>query len=204
MLVLVSFVVGYFVGDSAAINRVNKQIDLKVSSNQNNVSNAENANKNNDNQSTGTSSQKDSIIKIGEEGASGNWSIKVLEVKEVTTIEAGNASDNKTTKDKYIVIKLEMKNLAKSPIEYSPLEFLLGDSKTKNQYEVNTDAMGAANGKETIYKKNGNFVGMYTKVNPGMSKQTYIIFEVPKDVSISEGVLLNTNAGANPVGYYLK
>lgn len=198
---LVTFVIGYFVGETAAINRVNKQISTKVSNEQSNSKDVkQQSNDNNKKEDT-------KIYKIGEEGASGNWNIKVLEVNETDTVQAGNSSDNKTTKEKFIVIKLQMKNISKQPVEYSSKEFMLGNMKDKSQYDINDSAfkaMGAANSREKIYNNNGEFIGVYDDVNPNTTKQTYIVFETSKDFNIADCVLLNKNGSGDATGFYLK
>lgn len=194
------FIVGYFIGDSSAIKRVNQQIDTKVENKQNKEAAV-------DKEKSETNKAKDKVYKIGEEGKVGNWNIKILEVKETNVVQGGNSSSNKTTKDKFVVIKLQMENISKQPVQYSAKEFMLGNMKDKTQYTVNDvafSAMGAANNNESIYKRNSDFVGVYTDVNPNTSKQTYIVFEVPKDMNISDGVLINANGGAEATGFYLK
>lgn len=195
---VIIFIVGYFIGDASAINRVNKEISTKVSNEQ--TAPAKNT------QSTSSNTEQ-KIYKLGEEGTSGNWSIKVLEVNETNTIQGGNSSDDKTTSEKFIVVKLQMKNISKQPVQYSSKEFMLGSMKDKSQYTINDtafSAMQSANGKETIYKQNNNFVGVYDDVNPNTTKQTYIVFEVPKDMNISDCVLMNANGSAKATGFYLK
>lgn len=122
---------------------------------------------------------------------SGNWNMKVLNVKEDTIVKGGNSSDNKTTKQKFIIIKLQLKNITTSPVQYAADEFKLSDNKTKNEFNSAFDAMQSANGNETIYKSNNEFVGVYDDVNPNTPKLTYIIFEVPKNFNIADGVLMN-------------
>lgn len=194
------FIVGYFVGDSSAIKRVNQQIDAKV---ENKQSKEIEVNK----EKVGTNKEKDKVYKIGEEGKVGSWSIKVLEAKETNVVQGGNSSNNKTTKDKFIVIKLQMKNISKQPVQYNAKEFMLGNMKDKAQYTINDvafEAMGSANSNESIYKRNSDFIGVYKDVNPNTTKQTYIVFEVPKDMNISDSVLINANNNSEPVGFYLK
>ncbi|MBU3195643.1 DUF4352 domain-containing protein [Clostridium algidicarnis] len=197
-LVIAAFIVGYFVGDSSAINRVNKVTDSKVTSKQADGTKVEKQEEKKPEQKT---------YKIGEEGTSGNWNIKVLEVKEANTVQGGSSSDNRTTNEKFIIVKLEMKNTSKQPIQYSSREFMLGNIKDKSQYTINDtafNAMGSANSNETIYKKNSDFVGVYTDVNPNTTKQTYIVFEVPKDMNISDSVLISANGNAEATGFHLE
>lgn len=196
VLVIISFAVGFFAGDTAAINRVNKAIDTKVSS--------EASTAGNNQASNGSKKEDKKIYKAGEEGKSGNWNVKVLDAQETTTIQGGDSSDNKTTSQKFIIIKLQMTNTSQSPIQYSPKEFELGNLKDKKQYQANMDAGETANQKETIYNKNSEFTGVYDDVNPNTPKQTYIVFEVPKDFNIADGILINANGNSDAVGYNLK
>jgi hypothetical protein len=192
LLVVFAFIVGYFVGDTTAINRANKQISANVESEQSEQS------------EQSESKDESKVYKAGEEGLSGNWNIKVLDVNETNIIQAGNSSNNKTTKEKFIVLKIQMENISKQPVQYSPDEFKLGSMEDQSQYNVDFDAMMTANHKETIYNKNSEFIGVYDDVNPNTYKKTYIVFEVPKDMNISDGVLINANGGAEATGFYLQ
>jgi len=99
--------------------------------------------------------------------------------------------------------KLKVEEL-ESSAQYAPTEFMLGDIKSNSQYATNLDALQSANSNEIIYKEDSEFIGVYDDVNPNMPKQTYVIFEVPKDMVITDGVMTNVNGGADPVGYYIK
>lgn len=191
------FIVGYFVGDTIATNRANSLVDASVAIK---MANAETKTE----PVTEVKAETKAFeVDIG--GDSGNWNMKVLDAKEDTMVKGGESSDNKSTKEKFIIVKLQMKNITKSAVQYSTGEFKLGDMKSKSQYDVNLDALQAANSNEKIYKDNGEFIGVYDDVNPNMSKQTYIIFEVPKDFNIADGVLMNQNgAQTEPKGFYIK
>lgn len=196
------FVVGFFIGDASAIKRVNEQIGINVTK-QDEEQKTEEVKVNNENKND--DSKKDpKIYQFGQEGVSGDWDIKVLEAKEADTIEAGNSEDNIKSSLKFIIVKLEMKNISKEPIQYSPEEFILGNMNDKTQYKADLNAMLTANGKETIYNRNNNFIGAYEDVNPNTPKETYVIFEVPKEVKIENCVLVNGNNNSEGVGYYLK
>ncbi|CAM3004816.1 DUF4352 domain-containing protein [Hathewaya histolytica] len=200
------FAVGFLVGDNSAVNRVNKTISTTVENKQENSTKNATQQVSNTKDNNQEKNNETKISKLGEEGKSGKWNMKVLEVKETNTVQGGNSSDNKTTKDKFIVVKLQIKNISKEPIQYSEREFMLGNMKDKAQYNINDiafDAMQSANSKESIYKKNSEFIGVYKDVNPNTTKQTYLVFEVPKDMNISDSVLLNSNSESEPVGFYL-
>ncbi|KEH84602.1 DUF4352 domain-containing protein [Clostridium novyi] len=196
VLVIVAFIVGFFVGDNSAVNRINKLDNNKQLTQQTN--------------STPTESQenktKSKVCKKGEESSCGDFNLKILDANETTTVEAGNKSDNKTTNEKFIVCKVSIKNISKQPKQYKSTDFILGNMKDKAQYTINDaafSAMSSANGKETIYNKNNNFVGVYKDINPNTTKQTYLIFEVPKDFNISDGVLISGGSGKT-TAFYLK
>lgn len=196
VLVIVAFIVGFFVGDNSAVNRINKLDNNKQLTQQTN--------------STPTESQenktKSKVCKKGEESSCGDFNLKILDANETTTVEAGNKSDNKTTNEKFIVCKVSIKNISKQPKQYKSTDFILGNMKDKAQYTINDaafSAMSSANGKETIYNKNNNFVGVYKDINPNTTKQTYLIFEVPKDFNISDGVLISGGSGET-TAFYLK
>lgn len=147
------------------------------------------------------------IYKAGEEGVSGNWSMKVLESNETNAVQSGDISYQVTTNEKFIVITLQLKNIANYPIKYTSREFLLRNINNKSQYNINNiafNAMTAANGSEKIYKENSNFVGVYDEVGSSTTKRTFIIFEVPKDTSAADYMLVNTNDNGKPTGYNLK
>ncbi|NEJ84190.1 DUF4352 domain-containing protein, partial [Rhizobium leguminosarum] len=65
------------------------------------------------------------IYKVGEEGKSGAWSIKVLDTQETNTI-AGGDGENKTTQQKFVVVHLQMTNKENNVAQYEPDNFLLG------------------------------------------------------------------------------
>ncbi|MBK5243358.1 DUF4352 domain-containing protein [Clostridium sp.] len=196
ILVTISFIIGFFIGDTTAINAVNKKISQRVETT--NVAETVAPVK------TEPKEENKVATKIGSEATSGSWNIKILEAKEATVVKGGDSSDNKTTKEKFIVLKLQMKNITTAPVQYAPTEFMLGDIKSKSQYNTAFEAMQTANSNEIIYKENSEFIGVYDDANPNMPKQTYIIFEVPKTFNIADGVLINANSGAEAVGYSIK
>ena len=182
----VCLLVGIFIGDSLAINRVKK-----------NISNAVNV-------SSDTSTKKEStkkeqpkqepkIIDVGTVQKSGDWDIKVLESKESSEINTGNSGGSIKTTDKFIIVKLELKNMSNAKVEYSYDNFTLLHSN-KSSYESHMDSASKLNSDEKIYKKNNSFIGVYDDVNPGTTKNTYISFEVPKDLSIEDFILVNNKS----------
>ncbi|MBN3418631.1 DUF4352 domain-containing protein [Clostridium botulinum] len=168
---LIIFIVGYFIGDATAIGRVNKQIgqsvDKQVSSTKEEVK----------------EEKKD--IKFGEQSSVGNLGVKILEAKESTAIS--NESGKSTPSGKFIVIKLELKNNGEEATEYNTNEFALKKDKTVYEVDDNAfEALGQLNSQETIYNKNSIFIGAYDKFNSGITKKTYIAFDVPKETKIED------------------
>lgn len=191
--IIISFTIGYFVGDTTAINRTNSTINKNVTNTLNSTSNSpsyfQNESKN---------------YKFGEEGKSGNWNIKVLDSQEATTIQGGDNYNNKATKQKFIIIKLQMTDIDSTLHQYATNEFILRNAKNKKQYSASLEAMDAANQKETIYNKNSDFFGVYDDISPNTPKQTYVVFEVPKDFNVADGVLIHGTSNSDLAGYYIK
>ena len=192
---IVIFGIGYLVGDSAAINRMNKA-STKSSTQTTQTSSTSDA-------SSTSEKDKQKIYKVGEEGISGNWSIKVLDAQEGTAIQSGDGSDNKTTQQKFIIIDLQMTNISQAAAQYSDNEFALVNTEDKKQYQINSDASLNANQAETIYKKNSNFFLGIDSLNPGVPKQTYLVFEVPQNFNLQNGVLAHVSNN-KAVGFNLK
>ncbi|AJD26982.1 DUF4352 domain-containing protein [Clostridium botulinum] len=168
---LIIFIAGYFIGDATAIGRVNKQIgqstDKQVSSTKEEVK----------------EEKKD--IKAGEQSPVGNLGVKILEAKESTAIS--NESGKSTPSGKFIVIRLELKNNGEEATEYNTNEFALKKDKTVFEVDDNAfEALGQLNSQETIYNKNSNFIGAYDKFNSGITKNTYIAFDVPKETKVED------------------
>ncbi|KLU74184.1 hypothetical protein ADU80_05020 [Clostridium botulinum] len=139
--------------------------------------------------------ESNKIVKLGEETKAGNIGVKVLEVKEQNSIsnEAGKA--NATCK--FVILKLELKNNGNEATEYNPHEFKLNDDKKTLEVDDNSfDALGHLNSQETIYKNNKKFIGSYDKYNAGLSKNTYLVFDVPKDSKL-ENLKLTVEGAKN-------
>ena len=115
--------------------------------------------------------------------------MKVLESNETNEVQSGDISYKVTTNEKFIIITLQIKNITNYPISYTAREFMLMNINNLGQYDINNkafNAMAAANGNEKIYKRNSNLGGVYDEVGPSIYKQTYIIFEVPKETSAAD------------------
>lgn len=175
--VVIAFVVGMFVGDSMAINRVKKQFSSIGTSETTKSTVSEKAPK--------EEKKETKSIKLNEGAAAGDLGIKVLEAKEGTSIsnEAGSSKPS----GKFIIIKLELKNNGQSAIEYKADDFGLKNSKAIYEVDDNAfEALGDLNSQEKIYNENKNFVGVYDKFNAGITKNTYIVFDVPKETKTED------------------
>lgn len=129
--------------------------------------------------------KKGKTITVKEEGMVGNLGIKVLETKESNAIS--NESGKSTPSGKFIVLKLELKNNGEQATEYSGSDFKLKNDRIIYEVDDNSfQALGYLNTQETIYNKNKNFIGVYDKFNPGITKNTYIVFDIPKEVKIED------------------
>lgn len=128
------------------------------------------------------------VIPLNQEENLGNIGLKVLSVNE--TEQVNNKSGSTSSSGKFIVIELSLKNNAKQAIEYNPnqLELLANDGVVYQVDDVAFQAGQNLNSQETIYNKNKDFIGFYDKFNSGLTKNTYVVFDVPKDLNID-----NTN-----------
>ncbi|HII4428336.1 TPA: DUF4352 domain-containing protein [Clostridium perfringens] len=128
------------------------------------------------------------VIPLNQEENLGNIGLKVLSVNE--TEQVNNKSSSTSSSGKFIVIELSLKNNAKQAVEYNPnqLELLANDGVVYQVDDVAFQAGQNLNSQETIYNKNKDFIGFYDKFNSGLTKNTYVVFDVPKDLNID-----NTN-----------
>lgn len=190
LIAIITFIVGFFVGDSSAINRVNKQIGSNVASQQSKPVATNDKPK-----------EAAKEVKLTEPAAVGKVELKVLEAKESDAIS--NKAGNSTPSGKFIIIKLELKNNGDQATEYNTRDFKLKKDKTIYEVDDNAfDALGHLNSQEKIYNENKNFIGVYDKFNAGISKNTYIVFDVSKETKL-EDLKLTVNQN-NTVYFNLK
>ncbi|SHI89634.1 hypothetical protein SAMN05444401_1716 [Clostridium amylolyticum] len=135
-------------------------------------------------------------IDFGTAGKSGEWEFKILEAKDVETITALR-ENFKSEGNKFIQIKVSAKNLGKAPKEVGT-KFALYDFNSKSGYDVHSDSMIPLN----IENEKNGFVGVYDNINPNLTKNIYVTFEVPNDLSLDNVILINPSDSS--VGYYLK
>lgn len=200
LVIILSF--SFFIcgcGNKAAVKKESKQTPVKENQqSSSNKTTEETPAENN------TSNSDDIICKYGEEKVTGKWNIKVLDTKESTeeTIEDGK---KKTTSEKFITVKLKLENKSSSPAQWNPNDFTLLEGSTSSKYSANFDVTEGIGSRETIFKNNDKVLGMYTDLNPGLSKECYICFEVPKECNIDDCSIAYIDQEANQYcGYLLK
>lgn len=183
VVAVLSFITGFFVGDSAAINKVNKQIEANIQATSSQPETKQEESKKEEVKETAQT------IKVNEQSSVGNLGVKILESKETTNIS--NEAGKSVASGKFIVIKLELKNNGQEATEYNTHDFRLKTSQAIYEVDDNAfDALGNLNSQETIYKNNKNFIGVYDKFNSGIAKNTYIVFDIPKETKIEDLKLL--------------
>ncbi|MFR9241034.1 MAG: DUF4352 domain-containing protein [Clostridium baratii] len=170
--------IGYNRGESNAYNKMSKTLTSTDTSQQSNSKSEEN------------STVK--TIKLNQAENLGNVELKVLKTKETNKIS--NESGNVSASGNFIIIELSIKNKDKQPIQYDPNQFqLINGETTYTVDDVAFDALGKLNSQETIYNENKDFVGSYDSFNSGLTKKTYLVFDVPKDVSLDKAKLIVEN-----------
>lgn len=130
------------------------------------------------------------VIPFNQEEDLGNIGLKVLNVEE--TEQVSNKRDSISSSGKFIVIELSLKNNAKQAIEYDPnqLELVSNDGVVYQVDDVAFQAGQKLNSQETIYNKNKDFIGFYDKFNSGLTKNTYVVFDVPKELNLDNTKLV--------------
>lgn len=129
------------------------------------------------------------IVRVGEEQKYSGADLKILSVKEASSVN--NEAGNVKASGKFIIIELSLKNTSNDAIESNPHDFKLVDNGAK--YLVDDTAFEALqnlNSQKETYDENKNYVGPYNKFNPGITKKTYIVFEVSKEVNLKDCKLI--------------
>lgn len=133
--------------------------------------------------------EKTSYVKMNEIEKFQGIDLKVLNVKESQSIS--NESGKTKATGKFIIIELSMKNTSKEAVQYGSDDFHLITNGIKYEIDDNAfDSMGKLNSQKTIYDDDKSYIGVYDNFNPGMTKKTYIVFEVPKEVNIKDTKLI--------------
>ena len=120
---------------------------------------------------------------------------KILNVKETKSIS--NESGKSKANGKFIIVELQIENKTKNPISYSSDDFfLINNGRTFLVDDNSFNASQNLNSQQTIFNKNEKYIGTYDKFNPGITKKTFIVFDVPKDLNIKDTCFIpakNTN-----------
>lgn len=188
------FFVGYFVGDAEAISRVNASISGDTSSLASLTASST---------SSTEGSEKVTEYKKGETGQVGNWKINISDVQTGTEIksDSGDTSDNKTSSQLFVMVKVQLENTASTPQSYSSDEFALGNLKNESVYALDMEAGEVLNDNKTNWENDSTYFGIYDNLNPNLPKYTYLVFEVPAGTSVSDLILASTKANENTEFY---
>lgn len=185
-IAIIFSILGYFVGVSHTKYKIQAQLEEGLASF--NTDNQTDATIKNDKKEK---TDKKTVV-LNQEEKLTKSSLKVLSVKEEESIS--NQCGNTTSTGKFIVIQLELTNNYSEAISYVTNEFvLMNDNKSYEIDEVAFKTMGNLNMQETIYNKNNDFIGVFGNFNPGITKKTYIVFDVPKDMILDNAKLININ-----------
>lgn len=139
-----------------------------------------------------TNNSKVKLIGLNQEEVFNNIGMKVLKAEESNGIN--NESGTSKPSGKFIILELELKNNDKQAIQYSSDQFMLNSGDSTYQVDDTAfDAMGNLNNQESIFNKNQDFIGAYDNFNPGISKKTYLVFDVPKNVTLESSKLMLTD-----------
>lgn len=180
IIAIIFFFIGGTVGSSVTKNSYNKKI------NQSN-SNVEQQSKNE--QNTKKEDKTEEKIKLNQIEKFKGVELKVLNAKEVDNVS--NESGKTKASGKFIIIEISMKNTSKEAIEYSPNDFKLLNNGTEYQGDDNSfETLQNLTSQKTIFDKNKDYVGPYDKFNPGITKKTFIAFDIPKDLSLKNTKLI--------------
>lgn len=159
---------------------------------------------NNDDEASKDSNAKNTqakVIGLNQEETFSNVGMKVLKAEESESVS--NEAGNSKSSGKFIIVEVELKNCDKKAIQYSPDQFeLVSGGSVYKIDDAGFDAMGNLNSQETIFNENKEFIGAYDSFNPGISKKTYLVFDVPKDVTLENSKLALT--GNQEVEFALK
>ncbi|MEG1009561.1 MAG: hypothetical protein RSF67_07105, partial [Clostridia bacterium] len=74
---------------------------------------------------------------------------------------------------------------------YSPRDLQLLSDGTEYQSDDNAfETLQNLTSQKTIYDKNKDYIGPYDKFNPGITKKTFVVFDVPKDLNLKDTKLI--------------
>ncbi|MBB6698685.1 DUF4352 domain-containing protein [Clostridium algidicarnis] len=128
------------------------------------------------------------IVPFGEVATSRHFDFKVIEASEKVEINVENNTFTPAPGNKFILIKLKVRNSSNSTIELYRYDFVLKDTSTINErysfdigYKLVLKILKEENDK--------NFTG-FRDQKPGIIKYTYVLFEVPETSKLDELVFV--------------
>ena len=136
---------------------------------------------------------KTTKVNLGQGQNLGKQELSVVGYTTSNSIE--DSFERYTADGKFVVIEVKSKNISDEAIDIGTDFLLKANGKT---YSESTMVALAANENVTNNldenKNKQNFVVNLGGFNPGFTKNTYIVFDVPKDVDLTNAYLINTNS----------
>lgn len=180
VVVVFSFIIGYigyFVGDAAAVARVNKAIGQSLG----------------DAPTTSTTSKPADLKQIdyGQSAELGQFDFKVESV-EVTKEAKSETKSISTTNNTYVIVKLGVTNKRNAPAQLSGFDFKLTDLDKKTSFNINSDVSIELSSSLAIYDKKPA-VYMYDDINPNMANEISLVYEVPSDANYGLAIMYKTD-----------
>ena len=159
------FTIGWLMGDSSAISRVNEMSRTKGSLGTASLS------------SPVTAQPETKQIDLGQVAELGQFEFKVLKVENAKEAKTLTKSISTTT-NTYEIVKLEVVNKRAAPAQLDGYDFKLIDLDKKITYNLNSDVSISMSSSLKSYD-NKPAVYMYDDMNPGLKNEFTAVFEVP-------------------------
>ena len=125
-----------------------------------------------------------------------NWEVKLLDKYETNSIKKSYGDDNITSSGKFLVFKLEVKNISNSAKQICNQNFCFS---TDSIYTIDSLSEEATWHLNAIEKNNNNqIININEDINPGINKQILIAINVPNEVILEKGILgMRDDTGKN-------
>ncbi|MDQ0149110.1 DUF4352 domain-containing protein [Eubacterium multiforme] len=115
--------------------------------------------------------------------------LKVLNTKEVSNVKTKSGQTN--ANGKFIVIEISLKNTSREDIEYSPISLQLINNEKEYHIDENSfETLQKLSSQKITNDKDKNYIMPYTIINPGITKKSFAVFDVPKDLKVNDTKLI--------------
>lgn len=138
--------------------------------------------------SSNRNSDANPIVPLGVVSKCGDFDFKILDIVETDTLKVDDKTFNINAEhDKFILIKFRARNSSESTSQFYPKDYYLKKlSNNKNYYSIDHDVRyefikAKAN-------KEDNLISLLN-IKSGIIKDSYFIFNVPKDCSLDDLIL---------------